>query len=144
MPTCLVPDSLWLAVRALTSASEDPEPLCHFALPASFYEEICHRYFVANVIDMTPGDFTFGEVAIAKRINYFAVAWTEEHAIEGRNKLDKAALQGLITPGSVHFNKKVAETLRGKKLLSEDSSSPRCPDAWREQLSSMLRRSHEH
>ena len=116
----LLSGGVWLYGEAKVLAIECPwpqdvEPLNHFSMPASFYEELLLRYFVSAVVDLTPSDFTFGEVCLSKRVSYFAVAMTNEHAEEGRRKLDLASLQGLITPGHVHYNKKVADALKGLK-----------------------------
>ena len=40
------------------------EPVCFHTLPHKLYEELLHRYFIANVIDLTPGSFIFGEVCM--------------------------------------------------------------------------------
>lgn len=48
----------------------DVEPLFWWTMPAEFYEELIHRYFIKNVIDLTPGDGRFAEVCIKHRAGY--------------------------------------------------------------------------
>eukprot|EP00959_Pyramimonas_sp_CCMP1952_P296695 6206996-Pyramimonas_sp.AAC.1 len=89
------------------------EPVCWNAMPQEFFEELIHRYFIANVVDLTPGDFSFGEVCMDKRVNYAAVAWTVEHRQAGRDKLQMAAMKTMTTMDHPHFNKQFSEALKG-------------------------------
>ena len=46
-------------------ATIDVEAIClnEDSMPPCFYDDILHGYYIANVIDFTPGDFTLNELA---------------------------------------------------------------------------------
>ncbi len=51
-------------------------------MPATFYSELNHRMFVKNVLDLTPGSGTYGELCITEGTSYYCLALTEHHATE--------------------------------------------------------------
>ncbi|CAK0907563.1 unnamed protein product [Prorocentrum cordatum] len=107
----------------------DIEPVRYLAFPPELCAELLHRYYVVNVIDLTPGDFTFGGVCMDRRITYYAIARSEEHAEAGREKLGKAALKCLATVGHAHHNQKCTGALKSKRPIDvdEDSNQPPRP-----------------
>ena len=90
------------------------EPLFFGQFPSTVYEELIHRFYAKSVIDITPGQGTFGEMCIKHRVGYFCVAFTEAHAQFLHKKFQASALKYMADESSAVFLPKCAEAM-GKK-----------------------------
>ena len=95
-----------------------------WSFPSTVYEEIIHRFYAKIVIDITPGQGTFGEMCIKHRIGYFCVAFTEAHAQFLHNKFQASALQYMADESSALFLPKCAEAM-GKKADKKPEAKKR-------------------
>ena len=107
----------------------DREPVFFNALPATFYEDLTHRFFASNVIDMTIGPGIFAEVCLKNRIGYFGIAFTDVHAQCVIKRLETAALRFMADETcTVLYEPKCAETIHGKQKKRKPNEGKPTPD----------------
>ena len=86
------------------------------SMPPKFFSELNHRFFIAHVLDISPGPGTYGEVCIAEGVTYVCLAFTEKHADELNNRFKMAALRLMCDESNVmHYNAKCALFFNGKE-----------------------------
>ena len=108
---------------ATKKSDADLEPVCFNGMPRVFYDDIVHRYFIANVFDLTPLDFELAMYCISEGVNYFAIAMSPEHAAEGKNKLTLCMLHCMCNSKHALFNEKCAKFFKLQDLVTPDAKT---------------------
>lgn len=92
--------------------------------------------FAKSVIDMTPGQGTFGEMCLRSRIGYFCIAMSDKHAEYLTCKLRLAALKFMAEEGCPLYNPRYATALGATtkvkakaKAKSDPNKDPEAPKA---------------
>ena len=74
----------------------------------STHQALLHRFFGKTVIDFTPGSGAFAAEAVASRIGYFGVCFSEEHRESLLKRLQFATLQAMLCEGTAIYEPKAA------------------------------------
>jgi hypothetical protein len=83
-------------------------PVAYHGMPAVWYEELIHTFFVKSVVDLTPGDAKFAWQALVNRIGYVGIAFTPAHGAAIYKRLKDQIKEEMIKPGSRMFNAQYA------------------------------------
>eukprot|EP00812_Abedinium_dasypus_P014810 NODE_836_length_1348_cov_3.029389.p2 GENE.NODE_836_length_1348_cov_3.029389~~NODE_836_length_1348_cov_3.029389.p2 ORF type:complete len:272 (+),score=118.81 NODE_836_length_1348_cov_3.029389:215-1030(+) len=58
------------------------EPIFWKGMPPNFYDEVLHRFFAKNVVDLTAGNGEFMLQSVRNRVGYFGICLTSIHKTE--------------------------------------------------------------
>jgi hypothetical protein len=83
-------------------------PFVYHGMPAVWYEELIHTFFVKAIVDLTPGDAKFAWQALINRIGYVGIVFTPAHGAAITKRLKDQIKEEMIKPGSRMFNAQYA------------------------------------
>jgi hypothetical protein len=83
-------------------------PVAYHGMPAVWYDELIHTFFIKSVVDLTPGDAKFAWQALINRIGYVGIVFTPAHGAAITKRLKDQIMEEMIKPGSCMFNAQYA------------------------------------
>ena len=99
-------------VGRIKRVDTDSEPVFFRPMPVEYYEAIVGRFFVKNVVDLTPGTGAFAVAASKHRLGYWCLCMSAEHASQIRKIVHDATLRMMVDPQCAIYNAKVAKLMK--------------------------------
>ena len=77
-----------------------------------YFLAIVGRFFIKNVLDLSPGPGTFAIAASKLRLGYWCLCMSSEHASQLRKMAQDTTLRMMLDPNSGIYNVKVAKLMK--------------------------------
>ena len=95
------------AVERKTDATE--VPVTYHGMPAAWYDELIHMFFLKSIVDLTPLDAKFAWQAVLNRVGYVGIAFTEDHKTMIYARLVELMKNEMCQTGSKLYNAQYAK-----------------------------------
>ena len=111
---------------AIVRQAEDLELAFYPSMPKKFCDEILHRYFVSDTLDLSPGPGEMAEASIDNCSGYLGICCSEYHADMLAAKMENYVLKLMSTESlkSTHYHPKCAAAF-GKQPSKAKGDKPK-------------------